>query len=552
MKIAIHSEGKNRTEKNKGVSELYSDQLLNAAKHLAEGELGKAEALLRPYVYDNPDDVNGIRMLGELGLALGALGDAQDLLARAVELAPDYDVARYALANTFYKRHNYTEANVQIEKLLSIQPDNPNYLLLKAATLVEVSEHKGAIEIYEKILDQRKDYRQAYLSYGHALRAIGENTRAISAYEYCIEGSDGAGDAYFSLANLKTYEFSENQIAHMESLLQDSACAYRDYYHLLFALGKAREDRGEHKAAMAAYVKGNQVRGKSVPWDVDRFSQDSRELRDLFTADFFQCRQGMGSQANDPIFIVGLPRAGSTLIEQILASHSQVEGTAELADIIAMARKISGKKRRADESNYPRALVHMNADQLSELGASYLQSTAIQRVTDKPFFIDKMPNNFSHIGLIQLILPNAKIIDARRHPLDCCFSGYKQLFASGQGFTYGQERIGRYYRDYLAMMEHWDTVLPGRVLRVHYENMVSDTERQVHRLLDYCGLPFEKACLEFHKTQRTVRTASSEQVRQPIYQRGMNQWQPFEQWLGPLKNVLGTALTHYDELLTEN
>jgi predicted Zn-dependent protease len=523
----------------------FPPALVEASEHIAAGRLAKAEPILRRYVHDHPNEVNGIRMLGEVGLALGALRDAESLLERAVELAPDYHAARYAYANALYKRHRYQVAIEQLDLLLQSEPENAAWLTLKAANLVEVNEHEQALPIFEDIVQAHPDHKQAWLSYGHALRALGRNDEAILAYEKCTALGSSVGEAYWSLANLKTYQFGDQQIAHIESLLNDTSCAYRDYYHLLFALGKAQEDSNNYKAAMAAYTKGNQVRGKGVPWDIGAFHQDTQALKQFFTSCFFAAHANSGSEARDPIFIVGLPRAGSTLIEQILASHSQVEGTAELADIIALARKLSSKRRREDVSQYPSALADMDARQFAQMGRDYIDSTAVQRATDRPRFVDKMPNNFSHIGLIHLILPNAKIIDARRHPMDCCFSGFKQLFASGQGFSYSQERIGNYYRDYMDIMDHWDQVLPGRVLKVQYEDMVEDTEVQVRRLLEYCELPWEQQCLTFHQTRRTVRTASSEQVRQPIYRSGMEQWRPFSEWLQPLRTALGPVLDRY-------
>ena len=519
-------------------------ELIDAAELIADGKVAKAEAILRPFLKTNPLNVNAIRLLAEIGLELGALKDAENLLIRCLELAPDYHAARYSYTNVLYKRHRFKDAIAMLDELLEIEPDNGVWLNMKAANLVEINEHQQAMEIFEYIIEKFPSNPQVYMSYGHALRAVGRAEESIAAYKKCIEQGTGLGEAFWSLANLKTYKFSEGKIAQMEAILRDKSCDYRDYYHLLFALGKAREDRKEHQLAMAAYAKGNQVRGKSVPWSVERFHQDTQKIKSLFSEDFFREKQSMGCLANDPIFIVGLPRAGSTLIEQILSSHSQVEGTAELADIIALARKIDGKIHRDDPGLYPGALAQMTTEQFTEMGQAYLDSTAVQRVANTPRFIDKMPNNFSHVGLINLILPNAKIIDARRNPMDCCFSGYKQLFASGQGFTYGQERIGRYYRDYVDLMDHWDRVLPGRVLRVSYEAMVEDTENQVRRLLEYCQLPFEEQCLNFYENKRTIRTASSEQVRQPIYRSGMNQWQPFEQWLAPLQEALEPILEH--------
>ncbi len=514
------------------------DQLKLATEEIVAGRYAKAEPILRRYVEKNPDDVNGIRLLGELGMSLGALRDAQALLFRCTELAPDYHPARFAYANVLYKRHQYEASLEQIDKLLTIE-EQAGWLVLKAANLVEINEHEQAIPIFRKIIEDYPDHRQAYLSLGHALRAVGAIDDSIDAYEQCISLGSDQGEAFWSLANLKTYRFSADQVAQMRTLLKDRQCPRRDYYHLLFSLGKSLEDKGEYEEAMAAYTKGNQIRGRMVPWKPETFSQDTQELIGFFSRELFTQRGAWGSDAKDPIFIVGLPRSGSTLVEQILASHSQVEGTAELADIIAMARKISGKRRRSDESMYPSALADMTRDQIGELGDSYVKSTSVQRITEAPHFIDKMPNNFSHVGLIHLILPNAKIIDARRHPIDCCFSNFKQLFASGQGFTYSQERIGKYYRDYLKIMNHWDEVLPGKVHRVIYEEMVNDTENEVRRLLEFCELPFESNCLEFYRNERTVRTASSEQVRQPIYQQGIGQWEPFAIWLDPLRRALG-------------
>jgi hypothetical protein len=307
---------------------------------------------------------------------------------------------------------------------------------------------------------------------------------------------------------------------------------------LLFALGKAEEDSKNFKLAMAAYTKGNTIKSKQVPWDSKNFTNECDEIINFFSKDFFDKFKGLGDKNTDPIFVVGLPRSGSTLVEQILSSHSLVEGTTELQNIIALSRKIANKKNSSSKSEYPSALKDMKKSEFKKMGEAYIQNTLDQRVTDKPYFIDKMPNNFLHIGLIHLILPNAKIIDTRRNPMDCCFSCYKQLFGSGQGFTYSQNRIGNYYLDYLKIMKHWDEVLPNKVHRVIYEDMVNDTEVEIRKLIDFCELDFEESCLNFFKTKRTVRTPSSEQVRQPIYKKGVGQWEYFESWLNPLKETL--------------
>ena len=520
-------------------------QLNTAINYVREGALGKAEALLRTYLRDQPNDVNAIRLLGEVGLSLGALKDAEQLLARAVQLAPDYAPARFAYANALYRRHRHEQSLEELAVLLATDPENPDWLTLQAACRVDINDHEGALPILAQITNNNPDHRQAWLSLGHAQRAVGDTHAAIQAYEEAIRLGSRAGEAWWSLANLKTYQFSDHQIDTMRRLAKDSQCDYRDYYHVLFALGKALEDRSEYQDSMAAYAKGNQVRARAVPWDMSAFEDDTRRICDFFNRRLFTEHKNSGHTAPDPIFVVGLPRAGSTLIEQILASHSMIEGTAELADIIAIARDLSGKRRRGDQSQYPQSLAALQPDQIAELGVRYIERTRTQRKTAAPFFVDKMPNNFSHVGLIKLILPNAKIVDARRHPMDCCFSGYKQLFASGQGFTYGLKRIGHYYRWYIETMNHWDEVLPSAVHRVYHEALLNDPTAEVKRLLDYCGLPFEEQCLSFHTTERKVRTASSEQVRQPLNRSGIGRWRAFETWLKPLEEALGDTLSDY-------
>lgn len=521
--------------------------LVSAASFIAKRSLSEAERILRPYLKEHPDDVNAIRMLGEIGLELGALRDADNLLARCVELAPDYNAGRYSYASVLYKRHRYAQAIEHIDLLLQNSPQNPAYLALKAANLVEISQHKDAITLFEQVLARDPNNESVRLSLGHALRAIGQNDEAIATYSAVDSGSEQYGEAYWSLANLKTYRFSDHDISQMKRTLEGKNCSYRTAYHLCFALGKALEDKDSFKEAAWAYAKGNELKSKTVPWDTNEFKKDTDELIDFFSKERLTTLASSGLQDRDPIFIVGLPRAGSTLIEQILASHSQVEGTAELANMIAIARTIANKTSRTAESKYPSDLSHLDATALASLGQRYLDETRLQRITTKPLFIDKMPNNFSHVGLIHLLLPNAKIIDARRNPMDCCFSGYKQLFASGQGFTYGQKRIAQYYLEYERLMSHWDTVLPGKVHRVHYEAMISDPEAEIRALLSFCDLPFEEACLNFHETNRTVRTASSEQVRQPINRKGLDAWKPFENWLTSMRETLRESIDRYPQ-----
>lgn len=518
---------------------------MEAAAHIARHEFAAAEAILRPYLKDQPGDVNAIRMLGEIGLELGALRDAENLLAQCVKLAPDYPAGRYSYANVLYKRHRFPEAIAQLDALLQVYPSNPAYLALKAANLAEISQHQQAIAIFSALLDDDPNNSSVRLSLGHAQRAIGDQAAAIQSYRKVAESSAEYGEACWSLANLKTYRFDDSDLETMREQLKANNGDYRKTYHLLFALAKALEDAKQYQEAMAALAQGNKLKSKTVPWSPEQFEHDTQTLIDFFQAERIQNLESSELHAADPIFIVGLPRAGSTLIEQILSSHSQVEGTAELANMIAIARSLANKTNRSSKSEYPEILEHLNEQELAALGKRYLDETRLQRQTQKPYFIDKMPNNFSHIGLIHQILPNAKVIDARRHPVDCCFSGYKQLFASGQGFTYSQRRIAHYYRQYERLMAHWDKVLPGFVYRVHYEAMVENPEHEIRALLTYCGLQFEDACIHFHETQRTVRTASSEQVRQPINRKGIGAWKPYEAWLQPMLNELGDSIANY-------
>lgn len=513
-------------------------ELVEAVKLLREGKLGKAERIVRELLKEHPTDVSAIRVLADIGIKVGQLKDARNLLERCLELAPDFHAARHSYALVLIRLHKPEAALQAANRLLSLEPNNPNFLTLKASILVRIGDHDAAIRIYEKVLKHYPNQARAQMSYGHTLKTVGSLEDAIEAYRKCIRLSPEVGEAYWSLANLKTFRFSDEDIENMRQQVTVEGGDADDQSHLAFALGKALEDRCEYDESFKFYRRGNAIRRIEHRHNAKINVMDSiRQVRALDKA-FFKQRKGWGCQSSEPIFIVGLPRAGSTLLEQILASHSQVEGTTELQDIIAMSRQLGGRSRENPSGKYPEILREMTADKCRELGESYLETTRIQR-SDYPFFIDKMPNNFRHIGLIHLILPNSKIIDARRHPMGGCFSGYKQLFANGQTFTYGLEDIGKYYRDYVRLMDHWDAVLPGRVHRVQYEEMVSDTETQIRALLDYCQLDFEEQCLRFYETERAVRTPSSEQVRKPIYKEGLEQWRHYESHLGPLKEALG-------------
>ncbi len=516
-------------------------EVAEAVACLGSGNLAKAERLTREVLKRDPLDVVAMRLLAAIGVKVGQLEDARNLLERCLELAPGFHIARHGYAVVLFRRHELDAALEQVDKLLRAEPSNPNYLILKGSVLVRRGDHRAALEIYERLLADYPRHAGAHLNYGHTLKTVGRLDEAIAAYRASIELSASGGEAYWSLANLKTFRFTDEDIERMRAGLAAGKRDPEDEAHLAFALAKALEDRARYDESFAFYKRGNDVRGKHHRWDarVNVFNT-ARQIKAL-DREFFATREGWGSDAADPIFIVGLPRAGSTLLEQILASHSQVEGTAELPDIIAISRRLGEKSRKNPASKYPEVLKTLTREAARDLGEGYLRSTRVQR-SGKPYFIDKMPNNFQHIGLIHLILPRAKIIDARRHPMGGCFSCYKQLFARGQTFTYDLDKLGRYYRDYVILMDHWDAVLPGRVHRVQYEEMVENTESEIRRLLAYCGLEFEEQCLRFFETERAIRTPSAEQVRRPVYREGLEHWRHFEKHLEPLRRALGHAV----------
>ena len=522
-------------------------KLLAAAAALVENRLAEAETRLREHLLRAPTDVPAIRMLAEVAARLGRYPDAEALLSRCLELAPGFAAARHNYAFVLHRQHKSAEALAEVERLLAADPRNPGYRNLAAAILARIGEFARAIAIYEGMLAEYPEHARAWMSYGHALKTAGRSAESVEAYRRSIERAPQLGEAWWSLANLKTLRFTAEERRRMQAGLERADLTEDDRLHLHFALGKALEDEREYAASFEHYRRGNALRRAQVDYDPDETSELLRRSRALFTPGFFAARAGQGCPAPDPIFIVGLPRAGSTLLEQILASHPLVEGTQELPDLLAIARELGGRRRRSEPGRYPEVLGELDAGRLRELGERYLAGTRIHRKTGAPRFIDKMPNNWAHVGLIQLILPNARIVDARRHPLGCCLSGFKQHFARGQHFTYDLAELGRYYRDYVALMAHFDRVLPGRVHRVIYERVVEDTEGEVRRLLDACGLPFDEACLEFHRNERAVRTASSEQVRRPIFRDATDHWRHYATWLAPLEQALGPVLAAYPD-----
>ncbi|MGA9366662.1 MAG: sulfotransferase, partial [Steroidobacteraceae bacterium] len=520
-------------------------EVVTATALFSDGELAPAEQLIRAFLNTHRDHIEAMRLLARIGMEREVLDDAQLLLERVLELAPDYHLARFEYAQVLARRHLYLDARGQIERLLGVEPDNRNYRTLQALILVGLGQHEQALALYRELLQGAVQPAELHLSIAHSLKTLGATAAAVTAYQAAVDSRPGYGEAYWSLANLKTYRFTDAEIGGMRAAEASSTISDVDRYHLCFALGKALEDRAAYEPSFEYYSRGNALKHTESGYRADTIEASARQQREVCTRALFARHEGSGAPAPDPICIVGLPRSGSTLIEQILASHSAVEGTQELADLPRMVAGLQGRQAPADPPAYPQILARLTAADLRRLGEQYLRDTRAYRSTGRPRFIDKMPNNFRHVGLIHLILPNARIIDARREPMACCFSNFKQLFAHGQTFTYGLEDIARYYRTYLELMRHWDEVLPGRVLRVHYEDVVDDLEGNVRRLLDHCGLELEPACLAFHRTERSVRTASSEQVRQPIYRDGIEQWRHYERWLEPLRAALGSAVENY-------
>lgn len=522
-------------------------QLLRPAAALCDNDIPLAETLLREHLREHPTDVAAIRMFAEVAARLGRYPDAEKLLARCLELAPGFHGARHNYAVALFRQGKHEAALPEVNRLLEDEPRNPNYRTLHAAVLAGIGEYAAATDLYRQVLEQYPHQAKIWLSYGHALKTAGAVSEGVGAYRRALELEPRLGEAWWSLANLKTYRFDAGDLERMRGQLAVADLTDEDRYHLHFALGKAFEDQQRFGESFEQYRQGNALRRARVHYDPARTAEHVEASKSLFSREFLARAGGHGAPASDPIFIVGLPRAGSTLIEQILSSHSQVEGTMELPDVPALAYGI-GSQSLEGGPRYPQVLATLSPAQLRALGEEYLARTRIQRKTGRPYFIDKLPNNFLHVGLIHLMLPNARIIDARRHPLGSCLSAFKQHFARGQHFTYDLTELGAYYRSYVELMAHFDAVLPGRVHRVFYEEMVDNTEHEVRRLLEYCGLPFEPACLRFYENERAVRTASSEQVRVPIYREGLEQWRHYEPWLEPLKSSLGAVLERYPQV----
>jgi len=520
--------------------EQLSPTLRAVKSNLNRDDLETADLLCREHLKNNKDDIEGMRLLAEIANRAKIHDDAEFILESAVAFAPTHIGARFDYANVLVKRQKFGKAHEIAQALFNEQPHNVQFKSQLASTLVGVGETEQGAAVYRELIGEGKEHQLAYLLLGHAEKTMGNLAAAIESYQKLYDYKPDFGDAFWSLANTKTYTFTDAEVTHMEDYKERAETAVVDKVHFNFALGKAYEDKGDYERAFAAYNEGNTLNKGVVKYSAEETSKRMQRQMSICNGDLFKSLEKVGSSHPDPIFIVGLPRAGSTLLEQILASHSQVDGTLELPNILSLSKRLQGRVTVAEgeEPQYPKILGELEHDYFKRFGEQFIEDTQVFR-QGAPFFIDKMPNNFLHLGLIKLILPNAKIIDARRHPMACCFSGFKQLFAEGQEFTYGLTEIGNYYKEYIKLMDHWDEVLPDFVLRVQHEEVVEDLETQVRRMLEFCNLPFEESCLEFYKTERNVRTPSSEQVRQPIYKTGLEQWRNFEQHLTPLIDALG-------------
>jgi len=513
-------------------------QLTLGSGLLHEGALDAAETVVRDYLCRHGPHVEGMRILAQIAVKLRILDDAELLLENVLVRKPDYHDARCEYATVLAQRRRYLPAQAEVRKLLRIDPRNPSWRLLYASVCDGLGEHDEALRVYQQLLNESPGDAGIELAIAQVLRSRGNGAESIAAFRSAAALPGGAGSGYLALANMKTYRFSDAEIAHMREAEAASSIVATERYQLCFALGKALEDRKEYAESFGYYERGNALKRAELKYNPDIAERSLRLQAAVCTAEFFEARRGAGCLSADPIFILGLPRSGSTLIEQILASHSRVDGTLELPDLPLLVQQF--RNRRADEPpRYPAVLAELTPEELRALGEAYLERTRVHR-RGAPFFIDKMPGNFKDVGFIHLILPNARIIDARRAPMACCFGNFKQLFATGHEFAYSLADVGRYYRNYIELMEHWDRALPGKILHVRHEDVVDDLEGSVRCMLEFCGLDFEPACLEFWKTERGVRTVSSEQVRRPIYREGLEQWRNYEPWLAPLRSALGS------------
>jgi len=505
---------------------------------MSQGKLLKAEDLCRKFLRKVPHHVEAMRLLADIGIRFGVLADAEFLLESAHEFEPNNVRVHMDYIQALRKRQKFEKALEQARQLLETSPGNPQFQSIYAIECMQTGDYEGALGLFDRVLEKIPGDPVTLTSKGHALKTHGQYDEAVASYRAALTSQPRHGEAWYSLSNLKVYSFTDRELERMHEQVRSDDLSHADRVHLNFALGKAYEDREDFETSFRFYEHGNRSKKAASRYDADRMTGELRAQQRVCVAGMLSRGAEAGHSAGDPIFVVGLPRAGSTLLEQILSSHSRVDGTLELPNVLSLAQQLRRRGRSGPEPDYPDILMELSDEELRQFGQQYIDDTRIHRKS-APFFVDKMPNNFRHIGLIHLILPNAKIIDARRNPMACGFSGYKQLFAEGQQFTYDLADLGQYYRDYVELMDHWDAVLPGKVLCVQYEEVVGDLETQVRRILDHCKLEFEPACLSFYRTDRAVRTPSSEQVRQPIFQSGLDYWRNYEPWLDPLKSALG-------------
>lgn len=502
-----------------------------------EGKLARADHICRQYLQEHPHDIEAMRLLANIGRDLNIYEDAEFLLESALLFDPDNAMIKYDYINILTKRQKYGEALKHAQAFYDEDPKNLNAMKLLSTALFRTDRYKEAIDIYNDILEVEPKNTDVMLSMGHLYKTSGEINKSIDSYQKAYKTDKYFGDSYWSLANLKTYEFSDQEVSSLKQIVKDKYVDEEEKAFMHFALGKAYEDREKFNLSFEHYKAGNQIKNNKALFNIDDFERDCNNQKDVCTNELFEMKKDWGSENKAPIFILGLPRVGSTLIEQILSSHSMVEATHELPNIISTALRLNERKAQDITSRYPDILLSLSAPQLKMIGDKYIADSEVFR-TDKQYFLDKMPNNFRHIGLIKLILPNAKIIDIRRSSMSACFACYKQLFAEGQEFTYDLKDLAGYYNNYVELMDHWNKVLPNQILSINYEDVVNNFEESVNQILDYCEIPFENECLEFYKSKRSVKTPSAEQVRQPIYKSGMDYWKNYETYLDELKNNL--------------
>jgi tetratricopeptide (TPR) repeat protein len=525
------------------LSDPHRQQVEAATAAFVAGDRRTPEESFRRILKQDPAHVAALCGLAALSQAASVPQDAERLLRHALAQSAHLPVALRGLAPVLQDLGRLTEADAMVRRVIEIEPENPQNWVMLGSVSIRLMRQEEALRAYTEAVRLNPANVQLHMSVGHLHKTTGRRRECEEAYRAALEIDPAHAEAYWSLADLKNYTFSDVEMNAMRALLAAGPSERSKKAQLHFALGKALEQRLQYPDAFGHYADGNALRRLDSPFDIGRFERKSARVRACFDAPFFAERAGVGEVDPAPIFIVGLPRSGSTLVEQILASHSQVEGTMELQNILTIVREFD--RRSADWDAYPESVRAASGEQLAGLGRRYLTETAPLRA-GRQRFIDKMPNNFSHVGLIHLILPRATVIDVRRHPLDACFSTFKQYFAEGQSFSYDLDDLGRYYRCYLELMDHWDRVLPGHVLHVSYEDLVREPEANIRRLLAHCGLPFESACLSFHETKRPVRTASAEQVRQPLYGSGVGYWRHFETELAPLRHSLGDILHRFE------